>query len=678
MWALSIAIGVAPGCEEKKTGGLMLAIQTDMAAPKDVDEVGLYITSDGRPIFTDTRQVAPNGEVKFPATLAILGSDDRAQAAIRIRTVAFQKTKARVLRDVVTTAPTSRVALMRVPLQWLSDGSVSGSSTDLVDAFRQLQSVCPDGQTSIAGECASAVVDSNKLPDYEPTEVFGGGGPEGNGQCFEVNDCFAADASATPDLATCTLSGRPVTDSTNIALVVNNAGECGKDKSEVCTSGLVALNRGGEGGWSDKNGQIALPASVCRKLQERTIQGLLVSTRCPSKTERNPVCSKASVVSGGSTAGTQGGGGPPIDGFPDGGFDVLNPNPDFKKPVNATSLSEPFPMGIAVGSAFAYAGRQGAPSGNPGFGVVRFRADDGSGFGPLWEKASEPRNASAYWRIAVQPNAAYGIAVEGTSNTGIIFLTTEAAPQPTPFTLQPGVDAVAASDSHAYWSFQDNNNAPRIVTTPLAAPSPVTQPAAPFAERITTLHWSANYLYGGTDKGRVFRCATSGSVPNCDSPATYEQLYVPQGGDTDCLVSGITTFGQGGSGFVYWTSLNTTPAAPPACAGVWGRPLVAGATAVRYRGGDVFSDGPVSEVPPRPPGAIAADARYIYFFSFSSMPYSIKRDGSGDRRYRMDESLESGFVSGIAVTQNSVLWTVYNAGSGSRGNMRRADKLTPF
>jgi hypothetical protein len=103
----AVALGAAVACSadtEPYAGGLMLAIQTDLAAPKDISAIGLYITSDGRPIFADTRDVAPAGEVKFPATIAIIGDANRPRAIIKIRVIAFEDSgDVRVLRDIITT-----------------------------------------------------------------------------------------------------------------------------------------------------------------------------------------------------------------------------------------------------------------------------------------------------------------------------------------------------------------------------------------------------------------------------------------------------------------------------------------------------------------------------------------------------------------------------------------------
>ena len=87
-------------------GAIMVAVQTDLVAPKDVSAVGLFISSDGRPIFSDTRDTAPNGEVHFPATIAVIGDASRPGAVVKVRAVAFTRdAKVRVLRDAFTTVP---------------------------------------------------------------------------------------------------------------------------------------------------------------------------------------------------------------------------------------------------------------------------------------------------------------------------------------------------------------------------------------------------------------------------------------------------------------------------------------------------------------------------------------------------------------------------------------------
>ena len=62
---------VLGACADKK-GALMLAINTDMRAPKDVNAVSVTISTNGAIKHSFIGRVTPQGEVLLPATLAIV------------------------------------------------------------------------------------------------------------------------------------------------------------------------------------------------------------------------------------------------------------------------------------------------------------------------------------------------------------------------------------------------------------------------------------------------------------------------------------------------------------------------------------------------------------------------------------------------------------------------------
>ena len=122
-----LATAVVGACADKK-GALMLAINTDMKAPKDVNAVSVTISTNGAIKHSFIGRVTPQGEVLLPGTLAIVEPEDKS-AIIRIRVMAFQNQKPRVLRDVRTTVPPDgRTALLRIPLNFVNDGKVGGAT----------------------------------------------------------------------------------------------------------------------------------------------------------------------------------------------------------------------------------------------------------------------------------------------------------------------------------------------------------------------------------------------------------------------------------------------------------------------------------------------------------------------------------------------------------------------
>ncbi len=362
----------SPACASKKSG-LMLAVTTDMKAPKDVNAVGVTISTNNVVKYSTIGRVTPDGDILLPATLAIAEPDDP-NATVRIRVVAFQEQKARVLRDVRTSIPPGGlVSLLRIPLTFVNDGSVTAQiSADALPAKKNGSSTagqtgagnsdpaqvmlftpnCPNPEhTWINGECADAFVDFNTLPPFRE-ELVGAG--DKKDKCFDVAQCFATatpvgeggavtEPPATPagavdagpgsdgppggsrpqdvrpanitlDRASCSV--KLTTENAaqiNLALVTPDTGECIRPRE--C---FVPLDSG-EGGWKAEGGQIKLPAFVCRLLKQQTIK-LYASQSCRSKTESNPVC--AELVGGPASPEDDGGPATPRD------ADVVTPQGD--------------------------------------------------------------------------------------------------------------------------------------------------------------------------------------------------------------------------------------------------------------------------------------------------------------------------------------------------------------
>jgi hypothetical protein len=231
-----LATAVVGACADKK-GALMLAITTDMKAPKDVNAVAVSITTNGLVKASFIGRVTPQGDILLPGTLAIVEPDDK-NAVIRIRVMAFQNQKPRVIRDVRTTAPPDgRTALLRIPLNFVNDGKVAGnelptglvpdpvpgteglspsagatSSTssgtdagagavgtkdlspsggdfDFMLNFQPKDCLNPQDETIINGECHDSYIDPASLPDFDAAELGDSTGQTGS--CFDLAKCFA-------------------------------------------------------------------------------------------------------------------------------------------------------------------------------------------------------------------------------------------------------------------------------------------------------------------------------------------------------------------------------------------------------------------------------------------------------------------------------------------------------
>jgi alpha-tubulin suppressor-like RCC1 family protein len=221
----AVALAALAACSAPGKGALIMAISTDMQTPKDVSMVSVFVSEGPVVKFDYIGVVLPDGTLSLPSTLALVEPDDPS-TQIRIRVIAFNQPTAaagavgaRVLRDIQTTIPHERIGLLRVPLDFIDDGSGTGmlpsnyvpSGTDgvaegvttfdpdVISSICDPMMVCQTGagqcMTSIDGQCAAAAVDSSTLPDYSDDLVFGPGGSATNENCFSVGMCFSG---ATP------------------------------------------------------------------------------------------------------------------------------------------------------------------------------------------------------------------------------------------------------------------------------------------------------------------------------------------------------------------------------------------------------------------------------------------------------------------------------------------------
>jgi hypothetical protein len=307
---LALAIA-APGfgCGDDR-GALMLAVTTDMRAPKDVNVVSVAVQVDGQLKYNFLGRVTPEGEVLLPATLAIV--EDNPNATIRIRVIAFKDTKPRVLRDVVTTPPRGgRVALLRMPISFINDDSATGAlpasnlppaapaafgggtlgTADLgglgpragsFDSFgKDVTPACSDpSQTSIDGACASSRIDSQSLPEFAESLVFG----DRPGACFDCTKCFKGWREVTVDQSLCVAAKGG--DVTNVGLITASTGAC--DEKGNC---YVPIDRADDG-WREEGALLHLPKGVCKKVREGSKLVVIgaINEGCTTKTSSLPVC----------------------------------------------------------------------------------------------------------------------------------------------------------------------------------------------------------------------------------------------------------------------------------------------------------------------------------------------------------------------------------------------------
>jgi hypothetical protein len=303
--AAACVLSIVAACKAKKAPGeIILAIDSDLTPGVDFDELHIDVISEGvtpqefGTIKEFGQRSQPNS---FPMTFAVVSNGDPAKK-VQIRVAAGLSTipgghsnvgTPLLLREVTTTVPVDRVALLRIHLEWLCIGYAKQNPAP--DTY--VEGNCPvDGLTCIAGECVDFALDSSTFPDYDDSLVFGGGhAGAGDGTCFDTLACFADAQVVTPD-AGCTIP-MPSGDATrvNVGLVSPrcDGGIC-DDSSATC---VVPLDTATPAGWTEIGGRIHLPPAACRKTKN-----FLVSTSCATKAASIPTCGPWSEIRG--TAGT--------------------------------------------------------------------------------------------------------------------------------------------------------------------------------------------------------------------------------------------------------------------------------------------------------------------------------------------------------------------------------------
>ncbi len=287
---------------KEKRAGLVLAFQTDVSVPDDVDKITIEISSYGDVVFSRDYPVGKDG-VRLPATLTIVPPQQRARP-VTIRVISWKDDNSLTLRRVVTTVPTEREALLRMPIEWLCY-----RQSKLED--EQVVSTCEEKDTScLTGECVPDLVDSSTLPSFAADSVFGSPTADGRGACFDTSPCFAAHVDTSElglDLDSCSLdlaeagdlgaggagTGEISPEQLNFAFVpTSSTGICG---DWGC---FIPLDRDETSGWRVEGSRVVLPPAVCARLQQDDDTRLVATTACATKNTQNPTCGPWSAVTG--------------------------------------------------------------------------------------------------------------------------------------------------------------------------------------------------------------------------------------------------------------------------------------------------------------------------------------------------------------------------------------------
>jgi hypothetical protein len=286
------------GCGDapNNAGRLTVAIESDMALPQQIDTIHVQVQTDAVVLQDREYVVGANETSLMPILLSVPASGDPA-SVVTVRAWGSKAKTLRMLREVTTTIPTTRSALLRVPLQWLCD-QTAHTVVEMDDSGlrrTRVASTCAQGESCVDGQCASSWVDAASLPDYTPEAVFGGGLDAHRGSCFDTVACMATGRGAVPD-AECTIA-KPAGPNLNVALRVTDDGICDSTGATCFVTLDAALDSAREG-WrlTPARDRIALPGAVCKKLREGAIDAVYVGGDCPTKTASFPTCGDWSSV----------------------------------------------------------------------------------------------------------------------------------------------------------------------------------------------------------------------------------------------------------------------------------------------------------------------------------------------------------------------------------------------
>lgn len=292
-------------CTDQPQGQLVLAFQTDVALPKDIDFVkiqAVYADNTADVKYENTFLGLGTGDgIKLPGTLGFLAPEKVGQA-IRIRVIAGRRSDPFPVfhREVITTVPQNRTVLLPLPIEYLCNGFATpelGTGSVQLDGNQivQTKSTCDESTTCKAGACADADVPSDVLADYDEGDVYGGGTHNGDGICFDTASCFNDAKNVKVDLIDGKCQGTLLegsTDAVNIGLFTKGGGICG---ASGC---FVALDFDSDGGWKAIDGKtIELPMALCDD-KENKVAGRVVGVvaakvqeaPCTQKTASIPTC----------------------------------------------------------------------------------------------------------------------------------------------------------------------------------------------------------------------------------------------------------------------------------------------------------------------------------------------------------------------------------------------------
>jgi hypothetical protein len=282
MAALGLMLA-AVGCSRTAppAGGLVLVIETDLKVPEDFDRIHVEVTQLDRVILSEDDDVGA-GHALLPKELRVPSIEN--SMPVVARAVAYKSGEARIERSAVTPIPTLRLGLVRLPLNYLCDGTAKPDGT----------STCGTSQTCKLGTCRPSAVPPADVPSYPGSSPAAGVDAGGmnminmvGGGCFDVLACFAGAAPAEVEEVSCSILLPPGVEQGQVNVAIKlppkSAGICNDD---AC---WVILDKGGDG-WSIEGQRLRLPEALCVPRPDGRRLTVAMTTICLSKTAATPPC----------------------------------------------------------------------------------------------------------------------------------------------------------------------------------------------------------------------------------------------------------------------------------------------------------------------------------------------------------------------------------------------------
>jgi len=282
-------IFLAIGCGRESTRGqLMVRLTSQVPMPKDIARISIETRFGGVRQGYDSFAVDSTKGSPLPVTMAVIQGTMPGKP-VRVLVSGWDRNGVlRVVREVTTTVPLSRVADLTVEMDWacfdkVSDKSVLERDVELQKVDSPRSDCANDGETCILGRCVSDAIDSETLPDFikDATATT-------NGACFDVNKCFPAGGgveiiSKDP----CQIDPLQGGIGINLALWLPEGSSLGFCTPDRC---LIPLNGYSPLGWTQAGGRLQLPLEVCSLITAGRVLRVAVSTLCPTKTASIGAC----------------------------------------------------------------------------------------------------------------------------------------------------------------------------------------------------------------------------------------------------------------------------------------------------------------------------------------------------------------------------------------------------